>query len=195
MRHALAYLDGCGVPTARLDATQLGQPIYERLGFVAEYDLARWTGIAAGGQASVAVAPAAAEHIEAISELDRYVTGTDRRRLLQQLHQERPEAMHVATGCGRVAGYAWFRPGSQFTHIGPAVAQDVNSGRALVDFLIHCSAGQPILLDIPVDNRPAMLWAESRGLGVQRRLTRMYRGEAVHDRPAQLWAGFGPEKG
>ncbi len=195
MRHALTYLDGCGVPTARLDATLPGRPIYERLGFVAEYDLARWTGIADGGQASAAVCPATAEHIEAVSELDCCATGTNRRRLLQCLCQERPEAMLIATDRGRVAGYAWLRLGSQFTHIGPAVAQDVIAGRALVDALIHRSAGQSVLLDIPVDNRPAMLWAESRGLGVQRRLTRMYRGEPVHDRPAQLWAGFGPEKG
>src|ERR1700687_3445839 len=34
MRHALEYLDDRNVLTVRLDATPLGQPVYEKLGFV-----------------------------------------------------------------------------------------------------------------------------------------------------------------
>jgi predicted N-acetyltransferase YhbS len=195
MRRALAYLDGCGVPTARLDATPLGRPIYERLGFVAEYELGRWTGIAAEGKAATEVRPAAWEDMDAILELDFRATGTDRSRLLERLYQERPQAMHVATGGAPVTGYAWLRPGSRFAHAGPTIAQDENAGRALFDVLSRHSAGQPILLDIPVDNRPATLWAESRGLRVQRQVTRMVRGKPVHDQPGQLWSSFGPEKG
>ena len=41
MRHALAFLDGRGVRSVRLDATPLGRPIYEKLGFVAEYKIGR----------------------------------------------------------------------------------------------------------------------------------------------------------
>ena len=44
MRHALKFLDERGVPTVRLDATPMGQPIYERLGFVPEYTLVRFEG-------------------------------------------------------------------------------------------------------------------------------------------------------
>ncbi|MGO9107676.1 MAG: GNAT family N-acetyltransferase [Thermoguttaceae bacterium] len=47
MRHALAWLDRCGVRTVRLDATALGRPVYEKLGFVGEYEVARWEGTAA----------------------------------------------------------------------------------------------------------------------------------------------------
>ena len=50
MRHAIAWLDQCGARTVRLDATALGRPVYEKLGFVGEYEVARWEGTATGGE-------------------------------------------------------------------------------------------------------------------------------------------------
>src|SRR5262249_21010481 len=44
MEHALAYLDSTGVPSIRLDATPLGRPLYEKLGFRAQYELVRFVG-------------------------------------------------------------------------------------------------------------------------------------------------------
>src|SRR5207248_4486348 len=70
MEHTLAYLDGRGVRSVRLDATPLGQPIYEKLGFVAEYTLARFEGVLPAGpypEASEAVAP---EHLPELIALD-----------------------------------------------------------------------------------------------------------------------------
>ena len=46
LKYALNYLDNRKVKTVRLDATSAGQPIYEKLGFVPEYQLARFEGIA-----------------------------------------------------------------------------------------------------------------------------------------------------
>ncbi len=50
MNHALAYLDGRGVMSVRLDATPLGQPLYEKLGFVAQFQMVRFAGEIAGRQ-------------------------------------------------------------------------------------------------------------------------------------------------
>ena len=44
--HALTFLDGRGVATVRLDATPLGRPLYVKRGFVEEYTLTRFEGIA-----------------------------------------------------------------------------------------------------------------------------------------------------
>jgi GNAT superfamily N-acetyltransferase len=49
VQHALEFLDERQISTARLDATALGRPVYERLGFVAEYELMRMEGVAMGG--------------------------------------------------------------------------------------------------------------------------------------------------
>ena len=44
MEHALAFLDAADVATVRLDATPLGRPLYERLGFIEQFQLARYAG-------------------------------------------------------------------------------------------------------------------------------------------------------
>ena len=50
MEHALAHLDGERIRTVRLDATPLGRPVYAKLGFTAEYEVARWEGTVEAGR-------------------------------------------------------------------------------------------------------------------------------------------------
>ncbi|MBM4017048.1 MAG: GNAT family N-acetyltransferase [Planctomycetes bacterium] len=244
MEHGLAYLDGRGVPTVRLDATALGRPVYERLGFAAEYEVARWEGFAGGGPAPAGesmpsaahnhasraapvraatvrercscarhhpgIAPVGAGDAAAVAALDAAATGADRSRLLDLLRQEQPDAMKAltrappdvwraaageSTPSAALGGYSWVRPGSRAMQIGPVAALDDESGRALADAALCACAGRTVFVDIPVPNLAAMLWAESRGLRVQRRFTRMRRGRPAPDQPLRIWAGFGPEKG
>ncbi len=42
LEKAIEYLDGCGIPSMKLDATPQGKPLYEKLGFVTEYEIERW---------------------------------------------------------------------------------------------------------------------------------------------------------
>ncbi|HUT88205.1 MAG TPA: GNAT family N-acetyltransferase [Thermoguttaceae bacterium] len=193
--HALGYLDGRGVRTARLDATPRGRPIYEKLGFVAEYELARREGTASGGRSHDAVVALAREQLDAVVALDREVTGTDRRRLIERLYQERPEATWGFYAGDQLAGYLTVRDGTNAAQIGPGVALTDEAGRALGDVALEHCAGARVFVDIPTDNVAAVRWAESRGLAVQRYFTRMRRGEPVVDRPSQLWGSSGPEKG
>jgi hypothetical protein len=115
--------------------------------------------------------------------------------LLECLRRERPEAMQLFIADGVPTGYATARLGSRATQIGPIVTFSESAGRSLADAALLRYASQPVFLDTPVQNFAAMQWAESRGLRVQRPLTRMVRGAPVHDRPDLLWASFGPEKG
>ncbi len=47
VERAIAHLrEQPGVRSIRLDATPLGKPLYEKLGFRSQYELARWEGIA-----------------------------------------------------------------------------------------------------------------------------------------------------
>lgn len=193
--HALGYLAARGVRTARLDATPRGRPVYEKLGFLAEYELARLEGPASDGGPDDAASPITSDEFEAVVDLDRKATGTNRRKLIARLHRERPEAMLAFHADDRITGYATVRDGAHAAQIGPCVAFSDEAGQALFSAAIDCCAGGPVFVDVPVDNRAAFRWAESKGLAVQRYFTRMRRGEPIVDHPSRLWASSGPEKG
>jgi GNAT superfamily N-acetyltransferase len=202
MEHALAYLDGRGVRSVRLDATSLGRPIYERLGFTAQWELARLEGVARGpeivAQAAPGLVPFSAlspAQFAELSALDAQTNGTDRQRLLALLDCDAPGAARALLAAGRLRGFAMLRNGSRATQIGPVAALDDEAGLALFQALARQTAARPIFVDIPDGNLPALAWAQSRGLAVQRRFTRMLRGQPIVERPAQLWASSGPEKG
>ena len=196
VQHAVDYLRRQQVPAVRLDATALGRPVYERLGFVAEYELDRLA-----GQGSVAenhdsrVVLASREDADSLALLDERITGTQRRRLLKRLLEENPRCAGKVVVDSVVQGYVMVRDGSRATFIGPAVASGPDVGCALLDWALQRCAGQPVFVDIPCANTAAIQWASSRALVAQRRFTRMCLGPPVREQPEQLWASSGPEKG
>ncbi|MCG3150619.1 MAG: hypothetical protein PCFJNLEI_04107 [Verrucomicrobiae bacterium] len=183
MNHALAFL---GKRTIRLDATAQGQPVYEKLGFVGEYELGRYEGVLVGAASPPRWVRPGRGGDAALTSLDEGATGTRRAKLL------------TALGAARVAGttgYLMDRPGSRATQLGPAIALDEATGRALFDDAAYRLRGQPVFIDIPLDNRPAVAWAGAAGLTLQRKFLRMRRGPAIVDQPQLIWASSGPEKG
>jgi len=195
LRHALGHLDELGVPTVRLDATPFGKPLYEKLGFEAEYEVARYGGVPSLDSTHRNVRPYTGAHLDAIVALDRRVTGADRRKLLCHMLQERPQDAHVAVERREVAGYVAARPGERALQIGPCVARTASAGRHLLAAALGRSAARPVCVDIPAANRAAGALARAAGLSVQRGFVRMFRGVPVRDCPRNIWACFGPEMG
>ncbi len=195
VQHALGYLDRRNVQTVRLDATPLGRPVYERLGFAAEFELSRLQGEALSAQVGYSVVPVGSADVDAIIQLDTSVSGTNRGRLLERLLDEQRDSVRVVRDGSTIQGFAMLRTGSRATQIGPAAAASPDAGRALLDWCIQQCEGQPVFVDIPIDNTAATQWATDNGLVVQRPFTRMCRGRAVRDDPVHLWASSGPEKG
>jgi GNAT superfamily N-acetyltransferase len=202
MEHALTYLARRGVQTIRLDATPLGQPVYEKLGFVAEYRLARHQGVVPLSQTEGRDGPAAdallefalPEDLEAVARLDREITHTDRRKLLERLHEERPTDMYLLRIGGRLEGFVTSRPGANAAQIGPCLAS-ATAGPPLLTAACRRHAGQNVFIDIPESHAAATALARGMGLTVQRHLLRMARGVPIRERTDQLWASSGPEKG
>ena len=192
MEHALSFLDGRGIRSIRLDATPLGQPLYEKLGFVAEYSLARCAGCPSGSGAVAGVMPAAEAEYESIISLDRLVTQTDRRKLLACLLAERPA--FVARQSGELCGYLLSRAGANATQIGPCIANEI-AGPLLLHQAFTQFSGRPIYIDIPILHSAAAALAREQGLTVQRQLLRMCRGPHLHEGVDRLWASSGPELG
>src|SRR5262245_13479890 len=133
MEHAITQLIDRGVRTIRLDATPLGQPLYEKLGFVQEYLLTRFVGPAPAAPASEDVQELRPEHLDALLRLDLAVTQTERSKVLLRLFAQYPGAIHVALRGGAVEGYVACRPGSRALHIGPCIASADAGPRLLAD--------------------------------------------------------------
>ena len=194
MSHALSFLDAQGVPSVRLDATALGKPLYEKLGFVAEYELARYEGIPQGGDESHAVEKANAKDWPQLFQLDREITRADRSKFLTRLFSERREDVQMVRSGTEIVGFLAGRPGVRAWQIGPCLATH-GAGAMLLADAAHRHVRGRVFIDIPVDNQGAANMAHRLGLTVQRHLVRMCRGRPVTERTDRIWASSGPELG
>ncbi len=195
MRTVLAWLEQRNVPSIRLDATPLGRPIYEKLGFNVEYELTRFEGTLPALPIDVSagrVTTAQASDLPSIVRLDQRITGTNRDKLIRYLYQR--VKLFSVRGAEDVVGYAAFRPGSRARHIGPCLG-DADACRQLLAKIGHVLRGDFVFMDIPVVHSEANAFAKSLGLTPQRQLTRMGRGVRIQEQLDQYWCSFGPEKG
>jgi GNAT superfamily N-acetyltransferase len=191
MEQALAYLEQRQVHCVRLDATPLGRPLYEKLGFVSEYLLHRYEGVLPMREAVPEVTTATPGLREQVVQLDRLVSGADRGKLLLRLFEG--EAVRVVEVGGKLEGYLTARLGARAVLIGPCMAPP-RAGHLLFADACQRYAGQFVYLDLQ-EGHPAVALAREWGLITQRPLLRMFRGERPQERRDWLWASGGPEKG
>ncbi|MFN0018856.1 MAG: GNAT family N-acetyltransferase [Pirellulaceae bacterium] len=198
MNQALELAAELGCTSIRLDATPLGQPLYESLGFVPQYELTRYAGIARSTSA-VSISPTIRipepEEIAIILAIDHSVTGTRRDKFLLRLFVEQPDAIRVAEFDGEIAGYLTVRFGSDAIQLGPCIAESPVTGHSLLTDALSRYSGSGVYWDLPTSHSAAVALAQSAGLTPQRQLTRMCRGDKVNDDVPKLWASSGPELG
>lgn len=194
MTHALAYLDAQGVRSVRLDATPLGQPLYEQLGFASQFTLARHEGTLPPAGPVQGVDAGRLEDLESWAALDREVTRTQRRPMLARFFREYPGELRAVRTAAGATGFLFARPGSRALQIGPCVAT-AGAGPLLFRDAWHRHAGRLVYIDIPTTHATALAMASAQGLQVQRQLVRMCRGEPLREDTDKLWASSGPEKG
>lgn len=197
MKQALEFADqhARGV---RLDATPLGRPLYETLGFALQFRVLRFAGTLGKSPQAEPTHPyddlvdLTSEQLGLLVDYDRSVTRTNRGKLLSRLHAE--NGARAVIHQERCLGYAMTRPGANATQIGPCLAEPGVGVRLLGDaFARH--AGASVHVDIPADHAVGCQLAASAGLAVQRELFRMTRGEPILEDVDRLWASSGPEKG
>ncbi|GIW80627.1 MAG: acetyltransferase [Gemmatales bacterium] len=194
LRHALGFLERHQVRSIRLDATPLGQPLYERNGFVPQFQLTRFEGVPRSAASFAKPIVGLAEANDLLCAFDATATRTDRRKLLKALGQEASVRWFAQVENNDLRGYLALRPGALAWQIGPAIAMP-ESGEALFQTAWSALEGQRVFVDIPAGNSQAVACAQSAGLSPQRQLLRMCRGEWICENISQLWASSGPEKG
>jgi GNAT superfamily N-acetyltransferase len=194
LEKTIEYLDGCGVPSMKLDATPQGKPLYEKLGFVSEYEIERW-------QLQHAPLPGAVPEgnpgeLADVLQLDRDIFGADRGELLRSVAQEAPAFALQTRRDGRLTGYAFGRKGSRADHLGPWVAQDEISARRILDDFLRRSCQPMVFVDGMRRNPWALDLLRDHGFEFARPLTRMVRGRNdFPGRPELQCAVLGPEFG
>lgn len=197
MRHVLQQLDERGIATIRLDATPLGRPVYEKLGFRTDFELARYEGMWPARSPSGIDSrsePATLADVAAFGALDAAVTKTAREKLLRHLLRAEPERGRKHTTDGRLDGFCLCRPGSIAWQIGPLIGTPEAGQSLLLDAALRL-AGERVFLDVPRDHASANDLVRTLGLTVQRPFWRMTRGRPVHEDLKSMWCVFGPEKG
>jgi GNAT superfamily N-acetyltransferase len=201
LRRAIDHLDALRIPVLKLDATPQGRPLYEKLGFRAEYEIGRWTRRRASSPTAKPPegdvrASISSELLESICKADREIFGADRGALLRSLHADAPEFTRASTDAGRVTGYAFGRRGSFADHLGPWIARDADTAGHLLDAFLASSSREMQIADCLSGHGDARDLLQSHAFSYTRPLTRMFRGSnASPGRPELVCAILGPEFG
>ncbi len=172
MEHALEYLEQRDVGWIKLDATDMGRPLYRKLGFEDEGIIERW--LRSSGEVPNSVPRSAAS---IWSWLDLPAFGADRSELLNQLGQ---------IGSAEIPdqAYAMGRPGAQAAYFGPCVSLSAGAAADLVEWFLARHGGEQVYWDLLPANSEAVHLARNFGFEPVRRLVRMARRETrpfMHD--------------
>ncbi|MEU3058946.1 GNAT family N-acetyltransferase [Streptomyces subrutilus] len=156
-----------GVPLT-LHATPYGRPLYEELGFASAGRAEMLRGAfrpdgAVDSHDGSTVRPAAVEDLSRILALDAEVFGTDRTHMIVRLPAFADQLLVAEDGEGTLTGYAAAWPNMDTHVVGPLIARDTDTARALVTAL---AAGTERQLRTDVDLRHEELrgWLKERGL-------------------------------
>ncbi len=196
LRRAIEYLRRNGTETIKLDATPMGHPLYETLGFVDEYRVERWEGTARALRGA-GLQPMTEDDFELIARWDREVFGADRTTLLGCLRQEGPRYCAISRQDAKITGYIFGRAGTRAHYVGPWVArEEAGAAGSLFSGMLSRLSGDPVFVDICCRSKISRSLVEEAGFRFQRELTRMYLGPNRHPGLPELVCGIsGPELG
>lgn len=144
---AVARLRNRGANTVFLFATDMGRPLYERLGFVIEGAATAWRGNAGVASSSVQIRRLREDDRDGVAGLDAAATGEDRGNLIAALH---PLTGMAAERGGTLVGWAAKAP------YGAGVAICAGDDEAGVALMAAAAGGPaPATLVVPDANAAA----------------------------------------
>jgi hypothetical protein len=174
-----------GVETVKLDATDQGKLLYERLGFRSEQAVERWS---RPGSVDAPELRSNAHPSEEWRAADLQVFGADRSQLLERLARRNPPFSVVRS-------YLFTRPGRQTAYLGPCVSDTPESARTLIERALETAAFSGWSWDLLPQNTSAVAIARDLAFAPRRRLLRMVRGKDLHGKEDAIYAIAGFELG
>ncbi|NUK24209.1 GNAT family N-acetyltransferase [Streptomyces lunaelactis] len=161
MKHVLAEP---GDTPVTLHATPYGQPLYEELGFanIGRAEMVRGRFHSSGPLPDVTTRPATAEDLPAVLRLDTEVFGLDRTHMITRLPAF-ADQLRVAEEDGVLTGYAAAWPNMDTHVVGPLIARDTETAKALIASLA-AGTDRALRTDIDVRHEQLLTWVKEHGL-------------------------------
>ncbi|MFD5569585.1 GNAT family N-acetyltransferase [Streptomyces cadmiisoli] len=161
MRHVVSL---AGTTPLTLHATPNGLPLYEELGFkvTGRAEMLRGRFMPGEPQPAIATRSATAEDLTTLLRLDAEVFGADRTHIITRLPAF-ADQVRVAEEDGRIIGYAAVWPNMDTHVVGPLIARDTETAKALIASLA-AHTDRPLRTDIDVRHEELRAWAVERGL-------------------------------
>lgn len=164
-RHLMRHIvSATGTTPLTLHATPNGRPLYEELGFkvTGRAEMLRGRFVPDGAEPDTVTRAATAEDLTAVLRLDEEVFGTDRTHVIARLPAF-ADHLRVAEENGRLIGYAAVWPNMDTHVVGPLIARDTATAKALITSLAALT-DRPLRTDIDVRHEELLSWAKERGL-------------------------------
>ncbi len=161
------------VQSVMLDASPLGFPIYEKLGFRSLYKMEVWTGNAVSVLHTPAMLATEADQADVIA-LDAHWMGLERRQVIQDIWQ--PGHVWVTRENGALTGYLMAQADHRGVHLGPWYHRTPEGANDLLLTALSTFSGQSVRMQIPEVNTAALSLVEHQGLSCSRFCTRMVYG-------------------
>lgn len=181
---------------ALLDATDMGAPLYGRLGFAGTREIVRYVRPASDGRIAApgGVTPARAHDLMAVAEYDARVSGMPRLVILADLQARCPAAAWCLRDAGgMVRGVVLGRDGRLATQVGPLSAETMAEAKRLLAQALAEVPG-PVVVDAPTANPAWTAHLASLGFEPKRRFVRMaLAGVALPTDWTRYFAISGPD--
>jgi ribosomal protein S18 acetylase RimI-like enzyme len=181
MRHLLARLDKQRVPFVLLDASAAGQPLYEKLGFVAYdpvYVFQRHGGLECHDRPSH-IQVVSGRDLDELVKYDTEVFGADRGRVLHALLTTFLERAFMLRGKGgQMTGYVV----AQESRIGPWVMQHSQDAEMLLRAALSLPYAGTVSVVVPGVNQEAVELLRRYGFETARVNRHMGRGSSAPPR-------------
>ena len=188
LNETLTMADRMQIDSVKLDATDQGQPLYEKLGFRAEQPVERWARPASTAAPGSNVSQTANTTDKKWLAADSPAFGLDRTQLLQALAKR---------NAPRSLGHSYLlsRLGRLTNYLGPCVADTAATAHALMCLALQTPNSTGFSWDILTQNSSAVALARELNFVPKRHLLRMVRGKDLRGHEQNIYAIAGFELG
>jgi GNAT superfamily N-acetyltransferase len=186
LNETLRLADEWKIESVKLDATDLGQPLYEKLGFRAEQPVERWWRAGSSTSNESHISPEAPGQNWHAADRDAF--GADRSDLLVKLAKRNIPLTEKNA-------YLLVRPGRTISYLGPCISDTPVTARHLLQSAMRNASPGGWFWDLLLATQPAVAIAKELGFAPKRHLLRMVRGKELRGNEQKIYALAGFELG